>query len=132
MSWRQIRRTGGLPDIVKGMIEEQQRQQAESGIEDINDLEQARVDFDAIAYTDTGTGTLDGTESDTDTIDYSDNDEPMSRGRIFRLCGGDATSFTIAGALSGAKHKSGDTLSKDGCFGRNEAAIVGHCVMGGP
>jgi hypothetical protein len=132
MSWRQIRRTGGLPDIVKGMIEEQQRQQAESGIEDINDLEQARVDFDAIAYTDTGTGTLSGTESDTDTMSYTDNYDGHERNSIFRLCGGDATSFTIAGAPAGAKHKTGDTLSKDGCFGRNEAAIVGHCVMGGP
>jgi hypothetical protein len=114
------------------MIEEQQRQQAESGIEDINDLEQARVDFDAIVYGDLGTGNLNGTESDTDTINYDDSSEPTDKDRIFRLCGGDATSFTIADAPAGAKHKTGDTLSKDGCFGRNEAAVIGHCVMGGP
>ncbi len=131
-AWRQIRSTGGLNDVVKSLIEEQQRQQAELGVEDINDLEQARVDFDGIAYTDTHTATLNGTESDTDTIDYTDADEPSSRGRIFRMCGGDSTSFVIANAPAGAKYKTGDTFSRDGCFGRNESAVIGHCAMGGP
>ncbi|MGI0012792.1 MAG: hypothetical protein ACREBU_05010 [Nitrososphaera sp.] len=132
MSWRQIRSSGGLTDVIKAMIEEQQRQQAESGVEDINDLEQARVDFDGIAYTDSHTATLNGTESDSDAIAYTDNHDGIVRNRIFRLCGGDSTTFTIAGAPAGAKHKSGDGYVGDGNFGNTECAIVGHCVMGGP
>lgn len=132
MSWRQIRRSGGLPDIVKGMIEEQQRQQAESGIEDINDLEQARVDFDGIVYTDTGTGTLNGTESDTDNIASSDSEEGKAKTRSFRMAGGDSTTFTIASAPAAAKQKSGDGYVGDGAFSNCECAIVGHCVLGGP
>jgi hypothetical protein len=133
MSWAQIRRTGGLDDIVKAMIEQQQRLEAERGVEDVNDLEQARVDFDSIAYADSYTATLNGTESDTDAIAYADVDEPSSRGRIFRLAGGDAITFAISNAPSSMKQKTGDTFSKVGCFGSaSEAAVIGHCVIGGP
>lgn len=131
MSWRQIRSSGGLTDVIKAMIEEQQRQQAEAGVEDINDLEQARVDFDGIAYTDTGTPTLNGTESDTDTIAYTDIEEGGIRGPKFRLCGGDGTSFIIANAPTGNKAKTGDTYIGNGGFASSEAAVVGHCQFAG-
>jgi hypothetical protein len=133
MSWRQIRSAGSsLPDIVHDLIEQQQRQHAELGVEDINDLEQARVDFDGIAFTDSYAATLNGTESDADNIAYTDDHDGLARNRIFRLCGGDSTTFSIAGAPAGAKHKSGDGYVGDGNFGNTECAVVGHCAMGGP
>jgi hypothetical protein len=128
MSWRQIRNTGGLNDIVKGLIDAQQRQQAEQGVEDINDLEQARVDFDGIAYTDTHTATLNGTEGDTDTVAYDDTESGRTVGPKFRLCGGEGMTYFIANAPSANRAKSYDTqVASPGGESGNERAIVGFC-----
>lgn len=75
MSYRQLRKTGTSMDILKELIAIQQRDMAEKGIEDVTELRQGRVDFDSIAYTDTG-GELDADkqEENTDAIAYTDSE----------------------------------------------------------
>jgi hypothetical protein len=74
MSFRQLRKIPGLSATVKDLAEQQNRAQAEEGIEDLSQFGQNRVDTDSIAFTDTDTELLNGDKVDTDNLAYTDAD----------------------------------------------------------
>ncbi|MEW5839584.1 MAG: hypothetical protein AB1753_01140 [Thermoproteota archaeon] len=78
MSFRQLRKIPGLSGIVKDLAEQQNRAQAEDGVEDLTEFGQNRVDTDAIAFTDTDSEILNGDKVDSDNVALSDTDSESS------------------------------------------------------
>lgn len=72
--FQQIRKSGGSAALVKELSEKLARFQAETGVEDIDNLRQMRVDTDAIAYTDTDNNVQDADIKDTSSVAYTDSD----------------------------------------------------------
>ena len=72
--FQQIRKSGGSASLVKELSEKLTRFQAETGVEDIDNLRQMRVDTDSIAYTDTDNNIMDADISDTSSVAYTDTD----------------------------------------------------------
>jgi hypothetical protein len=125
--WTQLRSGGGNDADIRTLQASQERIEAESSIENTDELTMGRVDYDGIGFgmdPDDQTAELfgyagqpDGDGADTDGLglgaDARDGSslEPMG----FRMCGGDATTYTVADSPAGELAKTGDKV--DGIFG---------------
>ena len=130
--WTQLRSGGGTDADIRALQASQERLEAESSLEDTDELTMGRVDYDEMALSMNPadqTAKLDGDKTDTDTLGLQGDalDGPTIAPPVFRLAGGDATTYQVNDLPAGKPAKTGDKM--DGIFTQGQPWCFGFCQV---
>lgn len=132
--WQKIRSGGGIAEDISALAAAQQRAEAEGGIEDTDEFSQGRVDYDALGMSmDPAKQTKTfGDRQDTDVINLSDNslDGQHLHSAIFRMAGGDGTSYIPMSPLPSPK--TGDVVTGEGAYAGPDQLVFGFSRLRSP